>query len=127
MSQPVSDGGPYWSYRQEGNIDLWVTHDWEQLFETERQAAEKHDGDKADRDENPTVIVQFDSADALGSQMQDSITEASQLAQSVTGIERTAYVGDGITAMAVRSNVPAPSTGLASFESIDEAIQWANE
>lgn len=89
----MSDGGQYWSYRQEGNIGIWEIHDWEQLFETELPEAEQHYSEEADRDEITASIVQFDSADALGGQMQDHITEAwSQLAQSVNGIERTAYV-----------------------------------
>jgi hypothetical protein len=40
-------------------------------------------------------------------------------------LERTAYVADGITAMAVRSNVEAPETELDSFESVEEAPAWA--
>lgn len=108
-------------------LQPWI-YDWEHLFETELSDAETHYSDEANRDETTASVVVFDSADTPGSRMQDHITEAwSQLAQSVGGIERTAYVADGITAMAVKSNVSAPGTELESFESLDEAVQWASE
>ena len=108
-------------------LQPWI-YDWEHLFETELSDAETHYSDEANRDETTASVVVFDSADTPGSRMQDHITEAwSQLAQSVGGIERTAYVTDGITTMAVKSNVSAPGTELESFESLDEAVQWASE
>jgi superfamily II helicase len=96
-------------------LQPWI-YDWEHLFETELSDAETHYSDEANRDETTASVVVFDSADTPGSRMQDHITEAwSQLAQSVGGIERTAYVAAGITAMAVKSNArPVPNSNRSN-------------
>lgn len=126
MATHQTQSGEWWSYREEENVGIWTIEDWGKLFEEEIAAAEQHFGETANRPDITASLVVFDDVDALSSEMQEHITEVwSQLAQSVD-LERTAYVADGITAMAVRSNVEAPDTELSSFESIDEALEWAS-
>lgn len=127
MATHETQSGEWWSYREEGNVGIWTIEDWGKLFDEEIAAAEQHFSETASRPDITASLVVFDDVDALGSEMQAHITEVwSQLAQSVD-LERTAYVADGITAMAVRSNVEAPDTELSSFESVDEALEWASE
>jgi hypothetical protein len=117
--------GRWWSYRREGSVGIWEIADWEHLFEHEIQEAEQHFQETASQPDITAVLVVFEEVDSLDSTTQDHITDAwSQLAQAVD-IKRTAYVADGIAAMAVRANVEAPNQELDSFEDVDAALEWA--
>ncbi|WP_276301704.1 hypothetical protein [Halorussus lipolyticus] len=119
--------GDWWSYERDDNVGVWTIHDWEALFDEGLQDAEKHYSETANQDEITATIIEFGHVDSLGAEMQDHMTDAwSQLAQTVE-LERTAYVADGITALAVKSNVEAPNTELETFESLDSALEWAKE
>jgi hypothetical protein len=98
------------------------------LLETEAADAERHYRETtADKGTTATVVV-LEESGAVGSELQDHITETgSQLAQAASGIARTAYVADGIAAIAVKSQVNAPGTELESFSSVDQAVSWANQ
>jgi L-alanine-DL-glutamate epimerase-like enolase superfamily enzyme len=123
MSQ--TETGKWWSYEQEGNVGIWTIEDFENLFAKELDEAESHYAETASRDEITATLVVFDEVGHLGSETQDHMTDAwSELAQAVD-VERTAYVADGITALAVKSNVTAPNKELEAFESVDDALDWA--
>ena len=123
----LQDSGNWWSYERQGNVGVWTIADWGALFEEELDDAEEHYSETANQDDITATIIDFEAVDSLGVEMQDHMTDAwSQLAQAVE-LEKTAYVADGITAMAVKSNVEAPTTELATFESMDSALEWASE
>lgn len=113
------------NHERQGNVAVFEIEDWEQLFANEIEEAEKQYGEVASDPEITATVVAFDSVDSLSGEMQEHITEVwSQLAQAVD-IEKGAYVADGITAMAVESNVTAPGVDIDSFASLDDAVSWA--
>lgn len=122
-----AESGTWWSYRQEDNVGIWNIDDWERLFEEEIGAAEQHFQKTAADPGVTAALVVFDKVGTLDAEMQDHITDSwSQLGQSVD-LERSGYVADGITAMAVRSNVRDPDTEIDSFESEQRALEWAKD
>jgi hypothetical protein len=123
----VTDSGTWWSYRRNGNVGIWTIEDWERLFEEELDAAEQHFQETASNSEITTALVAFDEVEALGSETQEHMTEAWSMLTQAVDLDRVGYVADGITAMAVRSNVEAPNTHLDSFESLADALSWARE
>lgn len=113
------------SYERDGSVGIWRIHDFETLFEDQMERGEAWYERESGGDEVTATIVVFDGAPNLGSEVQEYINEAwSHLAQLVD-LEKAAYVGDGIAAMAVKSNVEAPGTEVEDFEELDEAIAWA--
>jgi hypothetical protein len=123
----IVQSNTWWSYRREGNVGIWEIKDWERLFEAEIDEAERHYQKTAGQQEITATLVVFESVGMLDSETQEYMTDAwSQLAQAVD-LEKTAYVADGIAAMAVQSNVEAPETDLRAFESVDDALSWASE
>jgi hypothetical protein len=127
-SRTDADGGQHWSYRRENTVGIWTITDFEALLETEAADAEQH-YQQTTMDESMTAtVVVLEEPGAIGSELQEHITETwSQLAQTASGITRTAYVADGIAAMAVKSKVTAPETELESFSSVDHAVSWADQ
>lgn len=117
----------WWSYRREGTVGIWEIKDWARLFDAEIDEAERHYQETAGQPEITATLVVFESVGRLDGETQEYMTEAwSQLAQAVD-LEKTAYVADGIAAMAVQANVDAPGTELNAFESVDDALSWASE
>jgi len=123
----VADSGTWWSYRRNGNVGIWTITDWERLFEEELEAVEQHFQETANNSEITAALIAFDEVDALGSETREHMTEAWSALSQAVDLDRIGYVADGITAMAVRSNVEAPDTQLDSFESLDDALSWAKE
>jgi hypothetical protein len=113
------------SYERVEDVDVYRIEDFETLFDEEIDRAEEFYRDRSSDERVTATVVRFDGAPQLGSDAQDHINQVwSQLAQLVD-IERAAYVGDGISAMAVESNVEAPGVAIESFTDRQEAIEWA--
>lgn len=125
MSLSETESGEWWSYERDENVGIWKIENWGRLFEEEIDEAESHYVETANRPEIEGALVVFESVDRLDAETQEYMTDVwSELARSVD-LERVGYVADGITAMAVRSNVEAPDTELDSFESVEDALAWA--
>jgi hypothetical protein len=77
---------------------------------------------------NATAVVIEDAQD-LGREMRNSLDhineEWSKLSDEV-GVDRIAYVADGIMASAVEAKIEA-DVETGSFEDIDEAVAWCQE
>jgi len=126
-SHTTTDGGTWWSYERRGAVGIWRIDDWEQLFESELADAEQHYRRTAGQSDITSTLVVFDEARTLDSEMQDHMTTAWSALSQAVDVEKTGYVADGITAMAVKANVEAPDTELESFESLVEALEWATD
>ena len=44
-----------------------------------------------------------------------------------TGVDKVGFVSEGITAMAVKSQMEIPDADVESFSDLDAAIEWAGE
>jgi hypothetical protein len=119
--------GENWSFGREGAVGVWTVHDVEALFEHDVEQAQKHFQETAGRDGLDAAVVMFDDDTNLSREVQEHMADAwSQLGRAVD-IERTAYVADGVRAMAVKSNVDIPDTELKAFNDREAAIEWAAE
>jgi hypothetical protein len=41
------------------------------------------------------------------------------------GVDRIAFVSEGITGMAVKSNMDIETAAVADFDDVDAAVEWA--
>jgi hypothetical protein len=114
-------------YEIRGNAAVWHVMDFQTLYEEEIEEGQELYVEKSGDDSITATVVRFDGAPTLGADEQEYINEVwSELAQAVE-IERAAYVGDGITALAVESNVDAPGVEVQAFNDQSEAIEWARD
>jgi hypothetical protein len=112
-------------YEIRANVAVWHIKDFETLYQQEMEEGEQLYLEKSGSDEITATVVRFDGAPALGTEEQGHINEVwSELAQAVD-IKKAAYVGEGISALAVKSNVEAPDVNIESFGELGEAVDWA--
>jgi hypothetical protein len=114
-------------YEVSDNVVVWHVTDFETLYEEEMEDGHQLYLDVAGKDEITAIVVRFDGTPSLGPEKQEYINEVwSEFAQAVD-IGRAAYVGEGISALAVKSNVEAPGVEVDSFSDVDEAVEWAQK
>jgi hypothetical protein len=109
---------------------VWTITDFAAYFDTgEIEQGQAHYREEAGKDSiNGTVIV-IENAESLGSSIRDSLDhineEWSQLADDV-GIDRLAYVANGIMSTTVKMNTEA-DVETESFDSADKAVEWCEQ
>jgi hypothetical protein len=112
-------------YEIRDNVAVWHIKDFETLYQQEMEEGEQLYLEKSGNDEITATVVRFDGAPTLGAEEQGHINEVwSELAQAVD-VKKAAYVGEGISALAVKSNVEAPDVKIESFGDLGEAVDWA--
>ena len=117
-------------YQESGNVGVWTITDFAAYFDTgEIEQGQAHYREEAGKDSiNGTVIV-IENAESLGSSIRDSLDhineEWSQLADDV-GIDRLAYVANGIMSTTVKMNAEA-DVETESFDSADKAVEWCEQ
>jgi len=114
-------------YEVSDNVVVWHVTDFETLYEEEMEDGHQLYLDVSGKDEITAIVVRFEGTPSLGPERQGYINEVwSEFAQAVD-IGRAAYVGEGISALAVKSNVEAPGVEIDSFSDVDEAVEWAQK
>ncbi|EMA45551.1 hypothetical protein [Halobiforma nitratireducens] len=115
------------TYERHGNVGVWTIEDLENLFETEEKVekAEQHYKDVAGQDDMTGTVVVIQEYDSLSSEKQDRIAGVWSRLVEEAGTAKTAFVADGVGAMAIKSNIGTQTVQTDSFQSVDEAISWA--
>lgn len=116
------------SYEERGDVGVWIISDFAAYFDSdELDQGEKHYRDVASSDRMDGTVVVMENAESLGSELRDSLDhineEWSKLGDAV-GVDRVAYVAGGMMASAVEAKLEA-DVETESFESIDDAVEWA--
>jgi len=118
----------YLSYEEHNDVGVWIIEDFGAYFESgEMEDGEAHYREVASEDRMDGTVVVMENAADLGSDIRNSLDhineEWSELADAV-GVDRVAYVADGMMASAVEANLEA-DVETDSFDSIDDAVEWA--
>jgi len=72
------------------------------------------------------AVTQFGSEIELGFETQDHFAEVWGPTADDAGIDRLAFVSDGIKARAISANVETRNVDIRVFSDVDEAIEWAH-
>ncbi|MFB6176638.1 MAG: hypothetical protein ABEI99_05760 [Halobaculum sp.] len=118
-------------YEERGTVGVWTIVDFAAYFQSEEAAerGEAHYREQASDDRMTATVVAMENAEALGSEIRDSLDhineEWSQLADDV-GINRLAYVADGMMSNTVKMKIEA-DVETESFDSVDEAVEWCQQ
>lgn len=118
-------------YEERGAVGVWTIIDFAAYFQSGDTAerGETHYREQASKDRMTATVVAIENAEALGSEIRDSLDhineEWSQLADDV-GIDRLAYVADGMMSNTVKMKVRA-DVETESFDSVDEAVEWCQQ
>jgi hypothetical protein len=127
VEMATNSAGEYWSFELADDVGVWAVHDVEGLFDHDLDEAQEHFRETAGRDELDSAVIVFEDDTNLSREVQGHIAETwSRLGQAVA-LHRTAYVADGVRAMAVKGNVDVPDTELKAFNDRRTAVEWASE
>jgi len=80
---------------------------------------------KADRPDVKGAVTIFGDEIDLGRETQNHFAEYWGPKADQSGIDRLAFVSDGIKARAVGANIDTASTTVEIFNDVDEAIEWS--
>jgi hypothetical protein len=117
-------------YENRNGVGVWTITDAPSYFQSESvEEGEAHYRKEASKDSMAATVVVIENSEALGSEMRDTIDhineEWSQLADDV-GIDRLAYVADGLMADTVKMKIEA-DVETESFDSVDDAVRWCQQ
>jgi len=122
MSQAVSFR---YQHREVANVVVQDLTDWS--GETEGMDAVEQDWlDHASQPQITATITEFGEEVQLGRETQDHLADEWSENAQAAGIEKIAFVSDGLEARAVSANLDVPQE-IKTFGSLDEALWWARE
>lgn len=127
---PSDDELEYVEYERRGDVGIWRTDDVAALVESaEIAAAEQHYREHASGDAMDATVVAIDEVGDLRGELDDTLDHVNEqwsaLADEV-GVDRVAYVADGILGWTVQAKVDA-DVETSSFETVDAALDWVRE
>jgi hypothetical protein len=82
--------------------------------------------DVASQDHVTGTVTEFGEAVSLGRETQEHLAEEWTDNAREAGIERIAFVSEGIKARAVGANLDVPQE-IRTFKSVAEAVEWAGQ
>lgn len=97
-------------------------------WDGDTQYAETMEADWTSKADDPAVVgavTIFGDKIDLGRETQDHFAEYWGAKAEESGIERLAFVSDGIKARAVSANIHTSDTDVRVFNDVDRAISWA--
>jgi hypothetical protein len=127
---PTAEKFDHVDYERRGDVGVWQTTDFAALMESdELPEAEAHYRQEASDPEMDATVVVINNAGALGDELQDTLDHVelqwSQLADEV-GVDKAGYVAEGIISWTVQSKIDA-DVETSSFETVEEAVAWAQD
>ncbi|ELZ36820.1 hypothetical protein [Halorubrum tebenquichense] len=113
-----------WDFEQRGRVGIWTLDGWQGWADEELETASEHYRSRASEDDIEATIAVFGDEAKLSQETQEYM--ASEWSENVNraGVERVAFVADGITSMAVKSRLDVEAE-KEEFDTVEEALGWA--
>ena len=126
MADTSPDPDAYeWEFEIEGNVGIWYMKGWQGFADEDLEAASKHYRERGKQNDITATLAVFGDETNLPKETQEYMGEAWSDNGQYTGAEKIGFVSDGITAMAVKSQVDVPGAEVEKFKDVDTAIEWA--
>jgi hypothetical protein len=114
-----------YGHEERGNVVVQDLTDWD--GETaEMDAVESEWLTIATQDHITATVTEFGSQITLGPDTQTHLAKEWTENAKAAGIDKIAFVSDGIEARAVSANLDVPQE-INAFNSLDDALDWAQE
>jgi hypothetical protein len=114
-----------WEFEQHGAVGIWYMNGWQGFADEDLEAVSDHYRERGKRDDIEATLAVFGDETTLPKETQEYMGEEWSKNGSYTGVDRIGFVSNGITAMAVKSNVDVPDAETENFDDLDAAIEWA--
>jgi hypothetical protein len=115
-------------YEERDGVGIWILDDLAAVLESgELEAGEEHFRDVAGQPSMTGTVVVLQNSESLGEETLRHVNEKWSELGEATGIERTAYVSDGLARLAVSGQNEAEGMDSRGFDSLEEGVDWASE
>ncbi|WP_299267667.1 hypothetical protein [Halorientalis sp.] len=114
-----------WDFETDGDVGIWYLDGWQGFPDEELNAVSDHYRERASRDDIEATVAVFGDETSLPKETQEYMGEEWSANGEYAGVDRIGFVADGITGMAVKSNMDVSDAELGDFDDLSTAIEWA--
>ncbi len=100
---------------------------WQGFADEDLDAASEHYRERGKENDINATIAVFGEGTKLGKETQEYMGEVWSENGEYTGVDKIGFVSEGVTAMAVKSQMNVPNAEIERFKSVDDAIEWAKD
>ncbi|MUV90549.1 hypothetical protein GJ629_12085 [Halapricum sp. CBA1109] len=112
-------------YENRDGVGIWIIDDLQETLQSgELAEAEDHFRETVTGTSMSGVVIVLENTELDGETM-DHVNEKWTELGEVTGIDRTAYVSDGIERLTVANKNEAQGMEATGVASLDRAVEWA--
>jgi hypothetical protein len=115
-------------YEERDGIGIWKIDSLAEALESGAlEEGEQHFREHAGQPDMNGCVVQIDDAETGGSDTLEHVAEEWTALGEETGIDRTAYVTEGLARMAIAQKNDAEGHAAKGFTDLEEGLAWAKE
>lgn len=115
-----------WEFEKRDDIGIWDIRGWDGWADETLEAVSQHYRERASEDDIRTTLAIFGDKTTLPTETQEYMGEQWSDNGIYAGVEKVGFVAEGITGMAVKSQMEIPQAELADFDTLEEALEWAH-
>lgn len=125
MTRPVP-AAHEWGFEKRGSVGIWHFQGWNGWDDEELESLSDHYRDRASESDIAATVAIFGEETTLPAETQEYM--ASEWSDNVNyaGVQRVAFVAEGITGMAVKSQLDTEAE-VEDFDTLDAAFEWVTE
>jgi hypothetical protein len=126
LNQELPNPDDYaWDFEQRGTVGVWYLDGWNGYADEDLQSVTEHYRERGKRRDIDGTVAVFGDETRLGAETQAYMGEQWSENGEYVGVDRIAFVSEGITGMAVKSNMDIETAEVADFDDVDAAVEWA--
>lgn len=113
-------------FEKRDNVGIWHFHGWDGWDDEELKSLSDHYRARASEDDITATIAIFGEKTKLPAKTQEYMAETWSDNVDYADVKRVAFVADGITGMAVKSQLEADAE-TEDFDTLGTALKWARQ
>ena len=126
MPQSIPQPKQYeWDFETVGSVGVWYLEGWQGYADEDLDAVTRHYRERGSRSDITGTVAVFGEETQLPRETQEYMAEEWSANGEYVGVDRVAFVDDGITGMAVKSQMAIPTAEVEAFNDLEMAVDWA--
>ena len=114
-----------WDFEKRGSVGIWFMKGWQGFADEDLEAASDHYRERGKRRDIDATLAVFGEETTLPKETQEYMGEEWSANGAYTDVDRIGFVSEGLTAMAVKSQVDVDGAAVESFNDLETALEWA--
>lgn len=128
MSQRYPNPDEYeWDFETRGHIGIWHMAGWRGFPDEDLEAVTEHYRERGSSSDIDATLAVFGDSTNLPKETQEYMAEEWSANGEYTGVDKIGFVSEGVTAMAVKSQMDIDGAEVENFSELDAAVEWASD